>query len=99
VIDLAAEVAEALARAGLTVETIRTVVRDEVRRALAEREQDRLVDVKGLAQLIGAPTSAAAKQRVHRDGELAALALRVGRVRRWRTSDVLALLEARRPRR
>lgn len=98
-IDLGAELLAALrspdGRAALA-DAMRPVVAAEVRTALVEREQDRMVDLRGLAALLGSPSTAAAKMAVRRDPELAALALRMGSRRRWRASEVLRLLETRR---
>lgn len=96
-IDLAAELAEALDRLGLTPEALRALVREELRRARAETEAEVLVDLRGLAALLGR-TAAATKQLLVRPSgaELAAMALRVGGRRRWRRSEVVAWLEAQR---
>jgi len=100
VIDLAAEVLAALrspeGRAAL-VDPLRPVIAEAVRAVLDERERDALLGIADLAALLGC-SPAAAKARVHRDSELAGLALRVGSRRKWRRSEVLTLLESRRSR-
>ena len=99
VIDLGAELLAALrssdGRAAIA-EAVRPVLAAELRRALDERERDRLIGLADLAALLGSPSVGAAKMAVRRDPELAALALRVGSRRRWQRSAVLALLDARR---
>jgi hypothetical protein len=67
-----------------------------VRAALEQRDSDQVGGLSKLATWIGCPTADAARHRVGRDPDLAALAFNVGAQRRWRRSEVMALLAARR---
>lgn len=97
-IDPAAILRAALADPGARSELaalVEAAVEAGARRVLDDRDHDGLVGLAGLAALLGC-SPAAAKTRAHRDPELAALALRLGARRRWRRSEVTALLESRR---
>jgi hypothetical protein len=98
VIDLGAELLAALrspAGREALAEALGPVIWAAVREALEARETDRLVGLDGLGQLLGCSADAA-KMRCTRDAELAGLAVRVGSRRRWRRSEVMALLATRR---
>lgn len=75
------------------------IIEDRVRAILAERDEDTIGGLAHLAGWIGAPSSDACRKRVGRDPELAALAIGGGEQhRRWRKSEVMALLASRRSR-
>ena len=78
------------------VEQLPDMIGDAVRRVLAERETDALIDTAELARLVGAPSARAMRARLNRGSPLAELAITddTGR-RRWRRSSVLALLARR----
>jgi hypothetical protein len=74
-----------------------TIIDERVCAALDGRDADCVGGLAQLATWIGAPSPEAARKRVERDGDLAALAVRTsGGHRRWRRSEVLALLAGRR---
>lgn len=73
------------------------MIEDRVRAVLGERDVDSMGGLAQLAQWLSAPSADAAAKRVMRDPELAALAVRgaAGGHRRWRKSEVLAMLARR----
>lgn len=77
------------------VEAVGPAVRAELRAVLSEVAQDRLLDCDGLAELLGC-TTIACRARIRRDPELSALTVRMGGRRRWRRSEIAALIESRR---
>ena len=73
------------------------IVRAQVGAVLESRDSDQIGGLRHLAVWIGAPTAEAARKRVERDPDLAALCVRTsGGHRRWRKSEVLGLVAARR---
>jgi hypothetical protein len=71
---------------------LRPVIRAEVTAALAEHDQG----LEPLGKILGC-SQGAARSRMNRDPELAALAMRVGNRCLFRRSDVLALCRRRKP--
>jgi hypothetical protein len=74
-----------------------TIIDERVRAALDGRDSDAVGGLAQLATWISAPSPEAARKRCERDPDLAALAVKTaGGHRRWRRSEVLALLASRR---
>lgn len=94
-INLTAEIAEALAANGITAAGIEAAAERAVRKVLAEQATDKLLDVDGLAELLSC-SAVAVRARVRRDPELAGLVVRMNGRRRFRKSEVLALVASRR---
>jgi hypothetical protein len=86
----------ALRTVAATRDELRDLVRSEVRAILDERDADQTGGLAKLATWIGAPSSDACRKRVERDPAIAGLAIETaGGQRRWRRSEVLALLSTR----
>jgi hypothetical protein len=70
--------------------TLPDLIEAGVRKVLETRDTDQVGGLGALAKWIGAPTAEAARKRVERDPDLAALCVRTsGGHRRWRKSEVL----------
>ena len=96
--ELAESIAKRTAGAMLeaTREELRAVVREELEAILDARDRDQVGGLAKLAEWIGAPGADAARKRLERDPELAALAIKTaGSRRRFRRSEVLGLLSFR----
>lgn len=99
-LDLAQELISALcspAGAAAIAAAVGPTVDALLQQRLAELGQaDNLGGLRELATWLGCPSSDAARKRVERDVEMAALAVVVGCQRRWRRREIEALLTKRR---